>query len=308
MVLTKQKVFRFTFTHFFAVLLTVMFVITVYLQFRLLTEDHCNCSRPVVQYVAKPKYYVNRNYDSNHKLAVLVPYRNRFEELTEFVPYIHSFLNEQKINHDVFILNQVDNYRFNRASLINVGYLETKSNYDYIAMHDVDLLPLNKNLTYAYPQLPFHLAAPTLHPRYHYDKFIGGILLINREHFGLVNGLSNKYWGWGLEDDEFYVRLKDANLNVTRPENISTGTKDTFRHIHGKDRKRDTTKCFNQREVTRRRDRQTGLHDVKYKVVSYKSMTIEGAPFNVVNIELFCDRTITPWCDCSGEKTAKKKN
>lgn len=74
----------------------------------------------------------------------------------------------------------MDNYRFNRASLINVGYLETKSNYDYIAMHDVDLLPLNKNLSYTYPQQPFHLAAPNLHPRYHYDKFIGGILLINR--------------------------------------------------------------------------------------------------------------------------------
>jgi xylosylprotein 4-beta-galactosyltransferase len=98
----------------------------------------------------------------------------------EFAPYIHDFLNDQKINHDIFILNQVDSYRFNRASLINVGYLETRSNYDYIAMHDVDLLPLNKNLSYTYPSQPFHLAAPNLHPRYHYNKFIGGILLINR--------------------------------------------------------------------------------------------------------------------------------
>ena len=111
--------------------------------------DHCNCPRQetVIQYVAKPKHYTNKGYESNHKLAVLVPYRNRFEELMEFVPYIHDFLNGQRINHDIFILNQVDSNRFNRASLINVGYLETKSNYDYIAMHDVDLLPLNKNLT-----------------------------------------------------------------------------------------------------------------------------------------------------------------
>lgn len=29
-------------------------------------------------------------------------------------------------------------------------------------------------------------------------------------------------------------------------------------------RKRDMAKCFNQREVTRRRDRQTGLRDVAY--------------------------------------------
>lgn len=50
-----------------------------------------------------------------------------------------------------------------------------------------------------------------------------------REHFELVNGLSNRYWGWGLEDDEFYVRLKDAHLNITRPENIFTGINNTFR-------------------------------------------------------------------------------
>jgi len=29
-----------------------------------------------------------------------------------------------------------------------------------------------------------------------------------------INGLSNKYWGWGKEDDEFYVRMKEANLEV----------------------------------------------------------------------------------------------
>lgn len=44
-----------------------------------------------------------------------------------------------------------------------------------------------------------------------------------------VNGMSNKYWGWGLEDDEFYVRLKEAGLSVMRPQNVSTGTHNTFK-------------------------------------------------------------------------------
>lgn len=132
--------------------------------------------------------------------------------------------------------------------LINAGFLETRANYDYIAMHDVDLLPLNRNLSYGYPDKgPHHVASPSLHPRYHYEKFVGGILLISRwgkscvfrfrlrvilcrEHFELVNGMSNRYWGWGLEDDEFFVRLKDANLNVTRPENVTTGRNNTFRY------------------------------------------------------------------------------
>lgn len=142
---------------------------------------------------------------------------------------MHQFLTDQSIPHHIFVLNQVDRYRFNRASLINVGYLHTKQQYDYIAMHDVDLLPINKDLHYDYPDAgPFHVAAPEIHPKYHYQTFVGGILLVKREHFQLLNGMSNKYWGWGLEDDEFYVRIKDAGLQVSRPVNITTGTTNTF--------------------------------------------------------------------------------
>lgn len=96
-------------------------------------------------------------------------------------------------------------------------------------MHDVDLLPINQQLRYEYPRDgPFHVAAPTLHPKYHYPTFVGGILLVKREHFDQMNGMSNKYWGWGLEDDEFYTRIKAASLKVKRPQNITTGTANTF--------------------------------------------------------------------------------
>lgn len=49
-------------------------------------------------------------------------------------------------------------------------------------MHDVDLLPLNPLLDYHYPPTSHvsHIAAPHLHPRYHYNSFVGGILLITK--------------------------------------------------------------------------------------------------------------------------------
>lgn len=141
-----------------------------------------------------------------------------------------NFLGKQNIPFHIFVIQQKDSYRFNRASLINVGFLYTREDYDYLAMHDVDLLPLNDNLTYNYPASgPIHISSPQTHPKYHYDTFIGGILLVNREHYELVNGMSNNYWGWGLEDDEFYVRLKDTGLSVTRPISINTGMENTFR-------------------------------------------------------------------------------
>lgn len=110
-----------------------------------------------------------------------MPFRDRFEELLMFVPHMQKFLDKQNIDYHVFILNQMDRYRFNRASLINVGFFETEKEFDYIAMHDVDLLPTNDQLSYAYPSArPYHISSPDLHPRYHYNAFIGGILLIKR--------------------------------------------------------------------------------------------------------------------------------
>jgi len=165
----------------------------------------------------------------------------------------------------------------------------------------VDLLPLNKNLPYDYPQDgPFHVAAPGLHPKYNYPTFIGGILLLKNEDFEAVNGMSNKYWGWGLEDDEFYVRLKDAKLQVHRPLNIATGTSDTFVHNHDRaHRRRDTTKCFNQKEETRKRDTKTGLNTIRYKIIDHKELAIDGIKLTVLNVNLECDKSLTPWCDCS---------
>ncbi|XP_063132733.1 beta-1,4-galactosyltransferase 7 isoform X2 [Rattus norvegicus] len=122
-----------------------------------------------------------------HRLAVLVPFRERFEELLVFVPHMHRFLSRKKIQHHIYVLNQVDHFRFNRAALINVGFLESSNSTDYIAMHDVDLLPLNEELDYGFPEAgPFHVASPELHPLYHYKTYVGGILLLSKQHYQLT--------------------------------------------------------------------------------------------------------------------------
>ena len=159
----------------------------------------------------------------------------RYEELMQFAPYISSFLDTQRVEHEIWVVNQVccspcvfpllqflqsffhqyfnqaDDWRFNRAALINVGFKESSKSCDYIAMHDVDLLPKDPKLLYSFPEEgPLHIASPELHPKYDYPTFIGGILLISRKHYNQVDGMSNKYWGWGLEDDEFFVRMRQV--------------------------------------------------------------------------------------------------
>ncbi|XP_024601384.1 beta-1,4-galactosyltransferase 7 isoform X4 [Neophocaena asiaeorientalis asiaeorientalis] len=241
-----------------------------------------------------------------HRLAVLVPFRERFEELLVFVPHMHRFLSRKKIQHHIYVLNQVDHFslgalhRFNRAALINAGFLESSNSTDYIAMHDVDLLPLNEELDYGFPETgPFHVASPELHPLYHYKTYVGGILLLSKQHYQLCNGMSNRFWGWGREDDEFYRRIKGAGLQLFRPSGITTGYK-TFRHLHDPAwRKRDQKRIAAQKQEQFRVDREGGLSTVKYRVDSRTALSVGGAPCTVLNIMLDCDKAATPWCTFS---------
>lgn len=245
--------------------------------------------------------YTGRTHDEKHsnkpRLAIIVPFRDRFDELLIFVPYMSRFLQEQDIGpFKIFVVNQSSKYRFNRGSLINVGYILAKNQSDYIAMHDVDLIPVNKNLTYSFPaDGPYHLSSPEYHPKYNYSKYIGGILLISNEHFERVNGMSNKYYGWGLEDDEFYTRLKSANLVINRPTGLPTNRTNTFLHFHY-ERRRDTFKTKEQRDSLRMRDRVTGISNIRFQVTSSHQLMVDEHSCSVYNIELHCDTSQTPWC------------
>ena len=77
--------------------------------------------------------------------------------------------------------------RFNRAMLLNIGFMLSRNHCDYFVMHDVDLLPMNDDIKYSYPASgPMHISSPKLHPLYHYATFVGGILMMTREQFEKV--------------------------------------------------------------------------------------------------------------------------
>ncbi|PIO63054.1 N-acetyllactosaminide 3-alpha-galactosyltransferase, partial [Teladorsagia circumcincta] len=209
------------------------------------------------------------------------PYRNREEELSEFAPHMTKFLRGQRVDHYLIVMNQTDEFRFNRASLINVGWFECdRLGCDYMVMHDVDLLPLNPEISYRFPGegVVKHISAPQFHPKYNYTKFIGGVLMLTMNDYKALNGMSNKYWGWGLEDDEFYLRIKDGSLNLTRVANLSTNRSNTFRHIHGVERKRDyAVVTKEQKAMKRKRDRVSGLNSVRYNITARRTLSYGDA-------------------------------
>ena len=56
----------------------------------------------------------------NHKLGVIVPYRNRPQQLKRFLNHMDEYLTN--LDYQIFIIEQSDDKPFNRGALLNVGY------------------------------------------------------------------------------------------------------------------------------------------------------------------------------------------
>ncbi|KAF0746430.1 beta-1,4-N-acetylgalactosaminyltransferase bre-4-like [Aphis craccivora] len=161
---------------------------------------------------------------ARYKVAILVPYRNRFKNLCWFLLNLHPFLTKQKLDYTIFIIEQFseesNDGRFNRGKLLNIGFTEALklSDFDCFFFHDVDLLPINNGNIYSCPDQPRHYAVAV--DKYKnvlpYGEYFGGVTAMSRTHFELINGFSNIFWGWGGEDDDLYYRTKGHNLNITR--------------------------------------------------------------------------------------------
>lgn len=239
------------------------------------------------------------NAPGGHKLAIIVPFRDRFDELMEFAPAMHTFLNEANVAHEIIVVNQVDSYRFNRAALINAGFVHTlDTEIDYIVMHDVDLIPQTHQIKYEYPSDgPVHIASPELHPKYHYANYVGGILMFSHNDFKKVNGMSNNFWGWGREDDELFLRIRDVGLELHRPKGVTTGY-ETFKHVHDKvKRPRDYKRIGDQKKQQFKRDLKGGFHTLKHKVARIDELNINSTPVKILHVELECNKEETPWCE-----------
>lgn len=158
---------------------------------------------------------------AKRKVAIIIPYKDREEHLAIFLRHLHPILQRQKLHYRIFAVEQEDEYKFNRGKLLNVGFREALKffPYDCFVFHDVDLLPEDDRNTYDCSSSPQHLcvALDKFEYKLLYDELFGGVEMFTQEHFKLVNGFSNSFWGWGAEDDNLYKRLTWKGLQLWRP-------------------------------------------------------------------------------------------
>jgi hypothetical protein len=148
------------------------------------------------------------------KLGVIVPYRNRFEQLQEFKREIKKYLKRKNIPFEIFIVEQDNAKLFNRGALLNIGYTYAKkAGCDYVVFHDVDMLPFR--VDYSYSDTPIHLATRFKNAnKLIFDEYFGGVTLFPSNIFESIDGFSNKYWGWGYEDSDLLYRCIKKNVEL----------------------------------------------------------------------------------------------
>ena len=175
---------------------------------------------------------------AKNKIGIVVPYRNRREHLNHFIPSVTTTLKEQNIDYEVIIIEQADDKPFNRGKLLNIGFkYAEEAGCDYVAFHDVDMLPILAD--YSYTDKPVHLIEnlslpPGVSRTLNYDYF-GGITLFPMDLFRQINGYSNDYRGWGFEDDDLLLRCKENHIDLLEEEIGQYGRTDIGSTFNGND-------------------------------------------------------------------------
>ena len=148
------------------------------------------------------------------KLGIVVPYRNRPNQLSQFKQHLKNFILQP---YQLIVVEQTDNKEFNRGKLLNIGFLKAEElGCDYVVFHDVDMLPLSAD--YSYSDYPVHLISDLELPpdtkRDLFDNYFGGVTLFPANIYRQINGYSNNYFGWGFEDDDVFLRCIENGINI----------------------------------------------------------------------------------------------
>lgn len=226
---------------------------------------------------------------ARHRVALVVPYRNRLSNLRVFLHHMHPFLQRQLLDYGVYVIEQSGTGDFNRAKLLNVGYEVAKVLHDYTCFifHDVDMLPENYYNMYACQEKPFHISTCIDAMKYgsFYDTIFGGVSALRSEHIEKVNGFPNIYWGWGGEDDDMSIRLRFSGYEIARV-NCTIGRYTMLKH--GKQHANPIRMKLIRRSFFR--IYKDGLNTLKYRVldVAFKKL------YTHVIVDLFRNVTERP--------------
>ncbi|XP_030842446.1 uncharacterized protein LOC587517 [Strongylocentrotus purpuratus] len=231
------------------------------------------------------------------KVAVVVPFRDRIGHLAIFLRHMIPLLKTQQLEFSIFVVEQNNNMSFNRAMLLNVGFLEALklTRYDCFVFHDVDHLALNVNNYYGCDFMPRHFISGDDIWGYTilYPDLFGGVTGLTKSQMHSVNGFSNMYWGWGGEDDDMYRRIQQKGYPRSRPVG-SFGFYNTINH-HGE------KKVMNKQRICLLHFSMERMKSDGLKSINYEEPNIDLTPlFTKISVDIHELPWKDEWTKCAG--------
>lgn len=201
------------------------------------------------------------------KPIIIIPYRDRQVHLDCLLSQLQRYFAHLPI----CVVEQADRGTWNKGLLFNAAVTELGQECGYFILHDVDFIP-DPSVNYAPTDIPCLLSTECSQFNYThlYPTFFGGVVGIPSDAYYLINGFSNKFKGYGGEDDLLYNSfiqkgIQPIKCNGNRFENF----------VHPKPDIRPGTAFYNTSDYQNNlklavspRDFNEGLSTSIYKVIS----------------------------------------
>ncbi|CAG5115457.1 unnamed protein product, partial [Candidula unifasciata] len=188
--------------------------------------------------------------------------------LNNLIPLLHR----QLVDAVVFVVEQAQPTIFNRGSLFNIGFLESRKvdHFDCFIFHDVDMIPTHDGCMYTCGDNPRHFISSINFKglvsvwSLPYERYFGGVVGMAREQYQRINGHSNLFFGWGGEDDDLYLRCQLKGYKHVRYP-VVIGQYYSFKHDRDKGNEEfpDRFKLFRTTQIRQDVD---GLNSVAYRL------------------------------------------
>nr|XP_039255759.1 uncharacterized protein LOC120332559 [Styela clava] len=225
--------------------------------------------------------YEPKDCHSNQTVAIIVPYKNRHQHLITLLHHLHPILQRQSLKYCVFVPEQYDDGAFNKGRIMNAGVLEilheARYDFDCLVFHDVDMLLEDDRNLHICGDAPRHLcpAIDKFNYKVRYGTGFGGVGSIRVDQYKLVNGHSNRFYGWGGEDSDIECRFKLNGLK-TEANDPQFGRYKMIPHEHpwqfepksgiGSHFQARDTKLFDMNEIIFPKSDPSGMNNMKYVV------------------------------------------
>jgi hypothetical protein len=158
------------------------------------------------------------------RLGIVIPYRNRSDHLFQIVPHLARYFSRHQIDSEIpvqiAVIEQPTGLPFNRGLLCNIGFKVLCDAVDYVCFHDVDYLPMWADyrwpelptmiIWYGFESRPINPARPQARIVHKLEESFSAVVLFQNAQFQRVNGFSTCYWGWGYEDSDLRMRMKQV--------------------------------------------------------------------------------------------------